>query len=33
MSQRNDKRDPIYNQLEEGTRQSKPILRQQGREI
>ena len=33
MSQKNDKRGPDYNQLEEGTRQSKPILRQQGREI
>ena len=33
MSQKNDKRGPDYNQLEEGTRQSKPILRQQAREI
>ena len=33
MSQKNEKRGPDYNQLEEGTRQSKPILRQQGREI
>lgn len=33
MSQKNDRRGPDYNQLEEGTRQSKPILRQQGREI
>ena len=33
MSPKNDKRGPDYNQLEEGTRQSKPILRQQGREI
>ncbi|MGH9729398.1 MAG: Dps family protein [Candidatus Acidiferrales bacterium] len=33
MSTKNDKRGPDYNQLEEGTRQSKPILRQQAREI
>jgi starvation-inducible DNA-binding protein len=33
MSQKSDKRGPDYNQLEEGTRQSKPILRQQAREI
>lgn len=33
MSQKNDKRGPDYNQLEEGTRQSKPILRQPAREI
>lgn len=33
MSQKNDKRGPDYNQLEEGTRQSKPIVHQQAREI
>ncbi|HLJ40775.1 MAG TPA: DNA starvation/stationary phase protection protein [Candidatus Acidoferrales bacterium] len=33
MSPKNDKRGPDYSQLEEGTRQSKPILRQQAREI
>lgn len=33
MSPKNDKRGPDYNQLEEGTSQSKPILRQQAREI
>jgi starvation-inducible DNA-binding protein len=33
MSPKNDKRGPDYNQLEEGTRQSKPILRQQAHEI
>ncbi|HKV27251.1 MAG TPA: DNA starvation/stationary phase protection protein [Candidatus Acidoferrales bacterium] len=33
MSQKSDKRGPDYNQLEEGTRQSKPIVRQHAREI
>lgn len=33
MSPKNDKRSPDYNQLEEGARQSKPILHQQAREI
>ncbi|HEV2615551.1 MAG TPA: DNA starvation/stationary phase protection protein [Candidatus Acidoferrales bacterium] len=33
MSPKNDKHGPDYNQLEEGTRQSKPILRQHAREI
>lgn len=33
MSPKNHKSGPDYNQLEEGTRQSKPILCQQAREI